>query len=136
MSTFSGHLVVCREMLKKLENLQSSSSSASAPIKQHAIVLLDEIGTGTDPAQGAALAQSILEELLHLNARVIVTTHYQRIKELAASDERFRIAAMEFVDNKPTYKLRYSHHSIVIVYYYYYCYCCCLHLYCITNLIT
>jgi dsDNA-specific endonuclease/ATPase MutS2 len=39
-------------------------------------------------------------------ARVVVTTHYQRVKELAASDPRFRIAAMEFVDNKPTYKLR------------------------------
>jgi DNA mismatch repair protein MutS2 len=38
--------------------------------------------------------------------QVIVTTHYQRIKELAAEDARFQIAAMEFVDNKPTYRLR------------------------------
>lgn len=110
LSTFSGHLVVCREMLKKLEALQSQTQTQSRSVAScnytHSLVLLDEIGTGTDPAQGAALAQSILEELLSLNARVIVTTHYQRIKELAASDPRFRIAAMEFVENRPTYKLR------------------------------
>jgi dsDNA-specific endonuclease/ATPase MutS2 len=52
------------------------------------------------------LAQAVLEELISHNARVIVTTHYQRIKELAAADPRFQIAAMEFIDNKPTYKLR------------------------------
>eukprot|EP01035_Chromulina_nebulosa_P019183 gene19183-25029_t len=67
---------------------------------------IDEIGTGTDPAQGAALAQAILEELVNLNARVIVTTHYNRIKELASKDHRFSIAAMEFIDNKPTYRLK------------------------------
>ena len=41
-----------------------------------------------------------------LGSRVIVTTHYQRVKELAAGSEVFRVAAMEFVDNKPTYRLR------------------------------
>ena len=48
----------------------------------------------------------MLEELINLGTRVIVTTHYQRIKELAAEDTRFQIAAMEFVDNRPTYRLR------------------------------
>jgi len=95
LSTFSGHLVVCREMLR-----------AAEAHKGHSLVLLDEIGTGTDPAQGAALAQAVLEELLNLGTRVIVTTHYQRIKELAADDQRFQIAAMEFIDNRPTYRLR------------------------------
>ena len=56
--------------------------------------------------QGAALAQAVLEELLDMGTRVIVTTHYQRIKELASDDHRFQIAAMEFIDNRPTYKLR------------------------------
>jgi DNA mismatch repair protein MutS2 len=70
------------------------------------LVLLDEIGTGTDPAQGAALAQAVLEELVNQGCRVVVTTHYQRIKELAAEDPRFRVAAMEFIDNRPTYRLR------------------------------
>ena len=95
LSTFSGHLVVCREMLKHAMSYKGNS-----------LVLLDEIGTGTDPAQGAALAQAVLEELLNLGTRVIVTTHYQRIKELAADDVRFQIAAMEFIDNRPTYRLR------------------------------
>jgi DNA mismatch repair protein MutS2 len=95
LSTFSGHLVVCREMLKHAKSYSGNS-----------LVLLDEIGTGTDPAQGAALAQAVLEELIDLGTRVIVTTHYQRIKELAAEDERFQIAAMEFIDNRPTYRLR------------------------------
>lgn len=95
LSTFSGHLVVCREMLTHAKGHEGNS-----------LVLLDEIGTGTDPAQGAALAQAVLEELIALGTRVIVTTHYQRIKELAAEDERFQIAAMEFIDNRPTYRLR------------------------------
>ena len=42
----------------------------------------------------------------HLYSRVIVTTHYQRIKELAVQNDNFRIAAMEFIDNKPTYRLK------------------------------
>jgi dsDNA-specific endonuclease/ATPase MutS2 len=92
-----------RSVLQDDPNRASISAGRS---NGYSLVLLDEIGTGTDPAQGAALAQAILEELVEMGSRVIVTTHYQRIKELAASDERFRIAAMEFVDNRPTYRLR------------------------------
>ena len=95
LSTFSGHLVVCREMLRTAREPGPTS-----------LVLLDEIGTGTDPAQGAALAQAVLEELVDCGCRVIVTTHYQRVKELAAGNDRFKVAAMEFVDNRPTYQLR------------------------------
>ena len=109
LSTFSGHLVVCREMLKRAKH-----GGGGANQRHHPLILLDEIGTGTDPAQGAVLAQAVLEELMASNARVIVTTHYQRVKELAAAaaDEgssllsSFRIAAMEFLDNRPTYRLR------------------------------
>ena len=99
LSTFSGHLVVCRNILHRVKSHGEMFSKRS-------LVLFDEIGTGTDPAQGAALAQAVLEELLELGARVIVTTHYQRIKELAVENSRFQIAAMEFVDNRPTYRLR------------------------------
>lgn len=95
LSTFSGHLLVCREMLRSTKEYDGTS-----------LVLLDEIGTGTDPAQGAALAQAVLEELVELGSRVIVTTHYQRVKELAAGNPKFKVAAMEFVDNRPTYRLR------------------------------
>jgi DNA mismatch repair protein MutS2 len=95
LSTFSGHLVVCREMLRSTREFEGTS-----------LVLLDEIGTGTDPAQGAALAQAVLEELVVLGSRVIVTTHYQRVKEMAAGNPKFKVAAMEFIDNRPTYRLR------------------------------
>jgi DNA mismatch repair protein MutS2 len=98
LSTFSGHLVVCRNILTKVKEHSERGGKS--------LVLFDEIGTGTDPAQGAALAQAVLEELLLLGSRVIVTTHYQRIKELAAENSRFQIAAMEFVENRPTYRLR------------------------------
>ncbi|KAJ1424532.1 muts domain V-domain-containing protein [Ochromonadaceae sp. CCMP2298] len=102
LSTFSGHLVICREILQRARE----RSRIEGGVQGRCLVLLDEIGTGTDPAQGAALAQAVLEELVQLGSRLIVTTHYSRIKELAAHDERFRIAAMEFVDNRPTYRLR------------------------------
>ena len=95
LSTFSGHLVVCREMMKRARAFDGPS-----------LILLDEIGTGTDPAQGAALAQAVLEDLMNSDSRIIVTTHYQRIKELAAESEAFQIAAMEFENNVPTYRLR------------------------------
>lgn len=110
LSTFSGHLVICREILQHAQELKYNKLNSVVLPKSISgggcLVLLDEIGTGTDPAQGAALAQAVLEELVSLGSRVIVTTHYQRIKELAAHDPRFRIAAMEFINNKPTYRLR------------------------------
>jgi DNA mismatch repair protein MutS2 len=112
LSTFSGHLVICREILQRARERfqggegEGEEGQGGAHAQGRCLVLLDEIGTGTDPAQGAALAQAVLEELVQLGSRLIVTTHYQRIKELAAHDCRFSIAAMEFVDNKPTYRLR------------------------------
>lgn len=98
LSTFSGHLVICQKILENVLTLKQRSLRS--------LVLLDEIGTGTDPAQGAALAQAVLEELVNLGSLVIVTTHYQRIKELAVEDSRFKVSAMEFIDNRPTYRLR------------------------------
>lgn len=49
---------------------------------------MDELGSGTDPSQGVAIAQAILEELLSGGARVAITTHYLQLKQLAASDDR------------------------------------------------
>ncbi len=92
LSTFSGHLLVCREVL---------SNAASG-----ALVLMDEMGSGTDPAQGVAIAQALLEALLETGARVAITTHYVQLKELAQKDERFTVGAMEFLDGKPTYRFR------------------------------
>jgi len=91
LSTFSGHMLVCREILNNSG--------------KNALVLMDELGSGTDPNQGVAIAQAILESLLETGARVVITTHYLQLKQLAASDDRFAVGAMQFVNNKPTYKL-------------------------------
>jgi DNA mismatch repair protein MutS2 len=60
------------------------------------LVLLDEVAAGTDPAEGSALAQAILEGLVDRGASVIVTTHYDRLKHLAVEDRRFDNASVGF----------------------------------------
>lgn len=91
LSTFSGHMLVCREVL--------------ANSGRNALVLMDELGSGTDPAQGVAIAQALLEALMDTGCRVAITTHYMALKQLAASDDRFSVGGMQFVGGKPTYKL-------------------------------
>ena len=91
LSTFSGHMLVCREVL--------------ASSGQNALVLMDELGSGTDPAQGVAIAQALLESLVETGARCAITTHYMELKQLAASDDRFSVGGMQFVNGRPTYKL-------------------------------
>jgi DNA mismatch repair protein MutS2 len=91
LSTFSGHMLVCREVL--------------ANSGKNALVLMDELGSGTDPAQGVAIAQALLEALVETGARVAITTHYMQLKQLAASDDRFAVAGMQFVRGRPTYRL-------------------------------
>lgn len=91
LSTFSGHMLVCREVLNNSG--------------KNALVLMDELGSGTDPNQGVAIAQAIMEALLERGARVVITTHYMQLKNLAASDNRFAVAGMQFVNGRPTYKL-------------------------------
>jgi DNA mismatch repair protein MutS2 len=93
LSTFSGHMLVCREVL------------ALAKSGKNALVLMDELGSGTDPAQGVAIAQALLEALLETGCRVAITTHYMALKQLASSDDRFSVAGMQFVGGRPTYKL-------------------------------
>ena len=66
---------------------------------------MDELGSGTDPAQGVAIAQALLESLVETGARCAITTHYMELKQLAASDARFSVAGMQFVNGRPTYKL-------------------------------
>ncbi len=93
LSTFSGHIKNIAESLKGL--------------KQGALVLLDEVGAGTDPAEGAALARAILLEMQAKGASILASTHYGELKAFAYSAEGFTNAAMEF-DSKslrPTYRL-------------------------------
>jgi DNA mismatch repair protein MutS2 len=93
LSTFSGHMVNLRELL----------ATAGAGT----LVLIDEIAVGTDPDQGAALAQAVLEALAARGVTCLVTTHYERLKALGASDPRFANASVGFDLERlePTFKL-------------------------------
>ncbi len=72
------------------------------------LVLLDEIVVGTDPRQGAALAQAIVEGMADSGARVVVTTHYERLKRLAYARDDFMNAAVGLDEERlvPTYRIR------------------------------
>ena len=91
LSSFSSHLLTLNTMMQHIDD--------------KSLVLLDEIASGTDPAQGAALAQAVLERMLENGPRMVVTTHYQQLKTLATVDNRFAVAAMQYVNGAPTYKV-------------------------------
>lgn len=90
----------------------SSHISRLARIVEHAdarsLVLIDEIGTGTDPAEGSALGASILQHLTRARAHVISTTHHGMLKAFAHAEEGMTNAAMEFDMHtlQPTYVFR------------------------------
>jgi DNA mismatch repair protein MutS2 len=71
------------------------------------LVLLDEIAVGTDPEEGAALAQALLEALVETGAQIMVTTHYERLKSLPLHNDRFTNASVGFELERmaPTYRL-------------------------------
>ena len=96
LSTFSAHMANLSEIVR-----ESTKDS---------LVLLDEVGVGTDPGEGAAIAQAILESLADTGARCIATTHYSLLKELAALDDRFCNASVDFDAETlaPTYRLRFG----------------------------
>ena len=93
LSTFSSHM---SNIVFILKNIRGKS-----------LVLLDELGSGTDPAEGAALAISIIEELRRKNCVVMSTTHYRELKGYAETTEGVMNASCEFDTETlaPTYKL-------------------------------
>lgn len=94
LSTFSGHL-------KQTSEIRSHSTNRS-------LVLLDEVGAGTNPLEGAALGMSLLESFAESGALLTVaTTHHGELKTLKYSNEAFENACMEFddVNLKPTYRI-------------------------------
>ena len=99
LSTFSGHV---RRIAQILEAL---SSLGAAPVP--ALVLLDEVGAGTDPSEGAALATALLRHLADQVQLSVATTHFGELKALKYDDSRFENASVEFdeVSLRPTYRL-------------------------------
>lgn len=94
LSSFSGQIVALKEMADRAG--------------KSALLLIDEIVVGTNPRQGAALAQAILEKIAATGARIVVTTHYNELKDLAGGDTRFQNASVSFdLDTlSPTYRLK------------------------------
>jgi len=85
----------------------STSGSESAPNLSNALILLDEVGAGTDPTEGTALAIALLRYLSDHALLTIATTHYGELKALKYQDDRFENASVEFddVSLSPTYRL-------------------------------
>jgi DNA mismatch repair protein MutS2 len=97
LSTFSGHM----------QHIINSLHDAD----EHSLVLLDELGAGTDPAEGAALGIAVLEHLYRQGAKTFVTTHHQAIKLHAHAHQAMDTAVMEFDTEtlQPTFHVQVGH---------------------------
>ena len=93
LSTFSGHITNIIRILKQID--------------QRSLVIFDELGAGTDPQEGAALARAILNHLLETGCTTLVATHYPELKTFAHSTEGVVNASLEFDIKtlRPTYRL-------------------------------
>ena len=93
LSTFSGHLLTITRIVDHADD--------------GTLVLLDELGAGTDPTEGSALAQALLDHFIRTGSLVVATTHYAEIKTYAHNEERARNASVDFdlATLRPTYHL-------------------------------
>ncbi|HOV98048.1 MAG TPA: endonuclease MutS2 [Bacteroidota bacterium] len=96
LSSFSSHLIYLKQILLNADN--------------KSLVLIDEIGTGTDPAEGAAIAIGVLSELTKRGALTIATTHHGTLKAFASTTEGVVNGSMEFDQQSllPTYRYRHG----------------------------
>ncbi len=94
LSTFSGQLTFINEVLQNGDD--------------RSIAIIDEIIVGTNPRQGAALSQAILEEMIEIGCKIVVTTHYSELKELGSSNSKFENGSVSFdlETLHPTYRLK------------------------------
>lgn len=105
LSTFSGHI---RRISRILEALEPSENDFSPlAINYQSLVLLDEVGAGTDPAEGSALAIALLKYLANHTQLTMASTHFGELKALKYEDPRFENASVEFDETtlSPTYRL-------------------------------
>ena len=93
LSTFSSHL---KNVIDIMDNVTNNS-----------LVLVDELGSGTDPVEGSSLAISIINHLLDINCDIIATSHYSELKLYAYNNDKLINASVEFNHEtlKPTYRL-------------------------------
>ena len=100
LSSFSGHILSLIILLNNLQSYQHDAQHSS-------LVLLDEVGSSTDPIEGAALAEAILRRLSDLGCISLVTTHYPSLKTLAYRNLHVRNVSQEFDMERlsPTYRL-------------------------------
>jgi len=105
LSTFSGHIRRISRILEALEPEKNDFSPLA--INYQSLVLLDEVGAGTDPAEGSALAIALLKYLADHTQLTMASTHFGELKALKYEDHRFENASVEFDETtlSPTYRL-------------------------------
>ncbi|MCL2847413.1 MAG: endonuclease MutS2 [Firmicutes bacterium] len=93
LSTFSSHIL----------NL----SDITSKVTENSLILLDELGSGTDPLEGSAIAFGIIKHLEKRNAKGVITTHYSNLKQYATASDKIQNACMRFCEKslKPTYQI-------------------------------
>lgn len=113
ISVFNNILVDIGDSQSIEQNLSTFSSHTNKVIEilniadENSLILLDELGSGTDPVEGAALAVSIIKKLIYSGAKLMVTTHYQELKVFAIDSPDVENASCEFdIETlRPTYRL-------------------------------
>ncbi|ARV61927.1 endonuclease MutS2 [Nostocales cyanobacterium HT-58-2] len=114
LSTFSGHIRRISRILEALDSVEEDPemhTEEDAESEEHipasSLILLDEVGAGTDPVEGSALAISLLQYLADHALLTIATTHFGELKALKYQDDRFENASVEFDEStlSPTYRL-------------------------------